>query len=101
MVVRPEEYEWSSYRARIGLIQCDWLDADPCFLGLGETDGQRRSRYKKFVEEGVCKYQLKFIRDAIQRNQLTGGEAFIMEIEQRTGERVLFRSRGGPRSTLE
>ena len=34
--------------------------------------------------------------DGVQRNQLTGGEACILEIEQRIGERILLRSRGRP-----
>jgi putative transposase len=26
MVARPEDYAWSSYRARVGIVECDWLD---------------------------------------------------------------------------
>jgi hypothetical protein len=40
----------------------------------------------------------KSSRGAVQRNQLTGSEAFILEIEQRIGERILYRCRGRPRS---
>ena len=98
MVARPEHYVWSSYRARIGMIECDWLDPDPCFLALASDPKRRQERYREFVEQGTTNYELKFIRDAVQRNQLTGGESFMLEIEQRIGERILFRSRGRPSS---
>ena len=98
MVATPEDYAWSSYRARIGLVKCDWLDPDPCFLDLGTTDDRRRTRYKEFVEQGISNYELTFIRDAVHRNQLTGSEAFMIEIEQRIGKRILFRPPGRPRS---
>ena len=98
MVTRPEHYVWSSYRGRVGITVCDWLDPDPCFLALASDDVTRRERYREFVEQGISVHELKFIRDAVQRNQLTGSEAFMLEIEQRTGERILFRSRGRPGS---
>ena len=96
IVAAPEEYPWSSYRARVGVIECDWLDPDPVFLALGPTQERRQLRYREFVEQGIHDYELKFIRDCVQRNQLTGSEAFILEIEQRIGERILHRSRGRP-----
>jgi putative transposase len=98
MVAKPEDYRWSSYRARIGLIECDWLDSDPCFLALAASGELRQQRYREFVEQGIHGFELKFIRECVQRNQLTGSETFIREIEQRTGERILHRARGRPRS---
>ena len=96
MVAKPEHYRWSSYRARIGLDNCEWLDPDPCFLALAGTDEERQQHYREFVERGIHERELQFIRGAVERNQLTGSEAFILEIEQRTGERILHRSRGRP-----
>ena len=97
MVATPEAYRWSSYRARIGLTECDWLDSDPSFLALAASQERRQQRYREFVEQGIHEHELKFIREAVQRNQLTGSEAFIREIEQRTGKRILYRGRGRPR----
>jgi len=96
LVAHPEDYLWSSYRERIGLIEPLRLDVDPCFLGLGTTQQLRQQRYREFVAQGTREYELKFIRGAVQRNQLTGSESFILEIERRTGERILHRSRGRP-----
>jgi putative transposase len=65
---------------------------------LGLTQERRQQRDREFVEQGIRGHELKFIRDCVQRNQLTGSEAFILEIEQRIGERILHRPRGRPRS---
>jgi putative transposase len=96
IVSAPEEYQWSSYRARIGLTACDWLDPDPCFLALAATAERRRQKYRRFVEDGVLETELKFIRDCAQRNQLTGCASFVDEIERRTGARIANRRPGRP-----
>ena len=96
MVAAPEDYPWSSYRARIGAIDCPWLDPDPCYRALGSTPQQRQQRYQAFVEQGIGRAELEFIRGAVQRNQLTGNAAFILEIEQRIGVRILHRRQGRP-----
>ncbi|HZF14955.1 MAG TPA: transposase [Steroidobacteraceae bacterium] len=96
MVARPEDYPWSSYRARIGLEECDWLDADPCFTALGADLERRRERYREFVELGIGPHELAAIRGAIQRNQLTGSEKFPDDIEGLIGRHVPSRARGRP-----
>lgn len=96
IVEKPEDFRWSSYRARVGLSDCDWLDADPCFRALADDQHNRQMRYREFVERGVREQELQFIREAVQRNQLTGSEFFVTEVEQRTGDRILHRSRGRP-----
>ncbi|MEQ1581452.1 MAG: transposase [Steroidobacteraceae bacterium] len=98
MVAHPADYAWSSYRTKVGLNTCDWLDLDPCYLGLGETLDRRQFRYQEWVKAGIHDSELKFLRHAVQRNQLTGSEKFILEVEGRTGERILHRGRGRPRS---
>lgn len=100
IVEQPEDYRWSSYRARIGLSDCSWLDPDPCFLALAPTSEQRQRRYREFVTRGIPEQQIEFLRAAIQRNQLTGSDAFSLEIEQRIGERIFNRRPGRP-STRE
>ena len=44
LVSKPEDYAWSSYRAKAGLETCAWLDPDPCFQALATTAEQRQSR---------------------------------------------------------
>lgn len=96
IVEQPEEYAWSSFRARTGLSVCPWLDPDPCFLALGPTGEQRQQRYREFVMRGIPKLELDFLRTAVTRNQLTGSDAFSLEIEQLTGARILNRPPGRP-----
>ncbi len=97
MVAHPADYPWSSYRAKVGLARCDWLDFDPCYLALAATLEQRQVRYRSWVARGMSDHELRFIRGAVQRNQLTGCERFILEVEQRIGDRILYRDRGRPR----
>ena len=66
MIRLPQDYPWSSYRARIGLEPCDWLDPDPCFLALASTQERRQQLYREFVEQGIHEHELRFIRGAVQ-----------------------------------
>ena len=97
MVKRPEDYPWSSYATKRGLVDCDWLDIDPCIQGLANCPKDRVKHYRKFVESAGSEHGVdRFIRDAVERNQLTGTGRFVDEVEQRTGLRVEFRGRGRP-----
>jgi len=57
----------------------------------------RQTRYVNRLE-GRCGtlWSGRFIRNAVQRNPLTGGRRFVDEIERRTGLRVEARSQGRP-----
>jgi putative transposase len=72
------------------------LDPDPCYLALGITTEERQQRYREFVSLGVSKSQIDFLRSAVQRNQLTGSDEFVVEVEQLTGMRISTRGRGRP-----
>ena len=94
MVASPQDYQWSSYRVKVGLAQSSWLDEDPCYLSLGETYEQRCERYRAFVRAAIPEGEWDLIRQAVQRGQLTGNGCFIDEIEQITGRRIEFRKPG-------
>lgn len=97
MVNRPEDYHWSSYAQRLGLNDDNWLAPDPVTTALGATIATRRRAYARFVREGVPTAERELIRDAVRRNQLTGDDRFVDEIERRTGLRVETRARGRPK----
>lgn len=97
----PEEYQWSSYRAKVGLTTQPWLDFDPCYLSLASTAKKRQKEYRSFVEETIAAGEMTQIRNAIQRGQLTGNDAFIEEIEAKLGKRIEFRGPGRPRKRNE
>ena len=96
MVTTPEDYEWSSYRSHAGLYDSDILDEHDTFQRLGDTRVNRAVAYRKFVAQGVSDSELRCIRSAIQRNQLTGNNGFEDQIAKRTGRRILTRGQGRP-----
>jgi REP element-mobilizing transposase RayT len=54
MVLRPEEYSWSSYRAVLGEATVpDWLAVDDVLLNFGSEREIARARYRRFVENGI------------------------------------------------
>lgn len=97
MVELPEQYEWSSFRVKVGMVENDWLDQDPVYLGLGDTEEMRQSRYAEWVHIDIPDHEVNLIRNALQRGQLTGNSRFTEEIEKKTGQRIEMRGRGRPR----
>lgn len=99
MVANVADYAWSSYRSRVDDESGGgWLDADPCFMALGDTSMERRLRYEEFVRQAIPIDQLRLIRDALQRGQLTGTSRFVDEVERIVGVRVEQRGQGRPRT---
>jgi putative transposase len=92
IVGRAEDYEWFSYRMKIGLAESQLLDLDPCYLGLKAPEHS----YRKFVEEGISETEQAFISERVQRNALTGNLSFVDEVEERMGVRVEHRRPGRP-----
>lgn len=92
----PSDYPWSSFRQRMGEDDGNWIDRDPCYLALADSENARRRRYKQFVYEGAPVGEWDFMRQALQRGQLTGNDRFVAEIEAITGQRVEHRGRGRP-----
>ena len=97
MVASPDQYRWSSYSAKIGEGMLKWLDRDPCYLALGNTATERQTRYRSWVTSGIPEAELRLIREAVQRGQLTGSDRFVSAIEARFGRRVESRGCGRPR----
>ncbi|PMZ96080.1 MULTISPECIES: transposase [unclassified Pseudomonas] len=98
MAVEAGDYPWSSYSIRMGAAKRqNWLDDNPLFEALGETEELRRKRYAEFVRQAISDEELSLIRDAIQRGQLTGSSRFVDEIAQITGKRIERRKQGRPK----
>ncbi|OLS60225.1 transposase [Pseudomonas putida] len=102
MVLQPEDYPWSSYRARISSqAGSDWLDIAPYFESLGETPEEIVGRYISFVRQATPSGELDHIRMALQRGQLTGATRFVDEVERICGARVEWRGQGRSRSSIK
>lgn len=98
MVANAGDYPWSSFRLRMDTPESgSWLDHDPCYLGLAETESGRKARYAEFVKSVVPESEPDLIRTALQRGQLTGDSNFVTEISRTIGRRIEPRGQGRPR----
>ena len=100
MVAAPEDYQWSSFRAKSGITDPAWLDLDSAYLGLATTAKKRRKKYRNYILAAVPDGEIEQIRGAIQRGQLTGSDKFIEEIEAKGGKRIEFRGPGRPKKRI-
>lgn len=96
IVQYPHQYEWSSIRARIGLVESEWLDQDPAYAALGSSSAIRQKNYRDFVNLAPTIKEARFIGTAVNRNQLTGNNRFVNEVEARIGRRIEHRGPGRP-----
>ena len=96
MVESPEDYQWSSYRNRVGAIRDDVVDIDPAYTALAETGERRSACYRRFVEGSITPGEHQLIREALQRGQLTGTQRFVDEVETIIGRRIEHRGPGRP-----
>jgi putative transposase len=93
----PAAYPWSSCRWRAAGSPAPWLDLDPLYLDLGDTPAARWDRWSAFLDAGTPARELQLLRDAVNREQLTGDEAFARRMAPLLGRLVLPRGRGRPR----
>jgi putative transposase len=94
MVADPADYRWSSYRAHgFGPASKLWTP-HPRYLGLGDTDSERRVRYRSLFEERVEGELLAELRQSVNRGLALGSERFRQEIEELGGRRQHLLKRG-------
>lgn len=97
MVQRAQDYPWSSLYLRLNESPvANWLDESPGFRDLGSNPTERLARYTSFMEQDAPASELRLLRDALQRGQLSGNQIFTDEIEKITGVRITQRARGRP-----
>lgn len=77
-----------------------WIDSDPCYEALAESEDERHDRYRAFLGQLGSDEENQLIRDALQRGQLTGNSRFVDEVERISGVRIERRGQGRP-SKLE
>ena len=98
IVTDPAQYQWSSYGAKVCGRQDAVVDLPLFYLSLGETAQERQTAYKEYVFGTVPEYEIKLIREALQRGQLTGNNQFREEIEKKYGVRISDKKQGRPGS---
>ncbi len=98
IVKRPEEYDFSSYKTKVGLKKIMWLDYDPLYLDLGKTENERQNRYRNWIHESISKDEWDMIRKSIQKNWAYGDEHFRQKMEKVLGRKFEIK-KAGRRST--
>ncbi len=58
IVMRPDQYRWSSYRAHTSASDVDWLSNHPVLDALGADIDQRREAYRALCAEPLTTEQL-------------------------------------------
>ena len=97
MVAGLRQCRWSSYMERTGLDSRGLLDSDLHDLALGEDEITRIQCYQAYLKQGATNKEINLLHTAWARNQLTGNDRFVDEIEKRLGFRTETRARGRPR----
>jgi putative transposase len=97
MVGDPAEYQWSSYATKVIGTRDPVVDFHPSYLSLGDSRQERQKAYAEYVLGTVPDDELKLIREALQRGQLTGSERFRAETEKKLGIRLSNKKPGRPR----
>ena len=96
MVADPAHYAWSSYGAKVLGKTDAVVDFPSSYLAMGSNTGERQRNYAEYVSGTIPEEELKLIRAALQRGQLTGGESFHLEIEKKIGIRFSNKAPGRP-----
>lgn len=97
VVVNPADYKWSSFNCLAHGKSDPLVDQRPCYISLGENDPERQEAWKTYVYDTIADYELKLIRDALQRGQVTGGDKFQQEISKNLGIRLSNKGPGRPK----
>lgn len=97
LATSPADYEWSGYRGRAGIAADALLDGHPVFDALSHEPDKRGRAYRRFVAQATRDDELTLIRQALNRNQLTGNDSFRAEIEARVGRRISRLPPGRPK----
>jgi putative transposase len=100
MVIDPTEYQWSSYAAKVIDTRGPIVDFHSFYISLGDSRQERQKSYAEYVMGTVPEYEIKLIREALQRGQLTGGERFRAETEKKLGIRLSNKKPGRPRKNI-
>jgi hypothetical protein len=79
------EYEWSSYRAYVGLEAPRWpVVTDVLLADFGETCIEQQDNYARYVKEGLLRYVDPFER--VVGQCILGSDAFVDNIRRRLAE---------------
>lgn len=85
MVNQPEDYEYSSHRAYLGMKPAGIVDVDPVLRHFGARREVARDRYRQFVAAGIKQGHCEEFY-AAEEGRILGSEEFIDATIHRIGE---------------
>ena len=91
MVSQPEDYQYSSHRAYLGLEQDDLTDVDPVLRLFGSKKEKARENFEAYVAAGIgAEYAEDF--DSPAEGYILGSEEFVDSTIHRIGDTPRRRS---------
>jgi putative transposase len=85
LVSRPEEYEWSSYRAYVGLAERPaWLDVASTLSRFGATHAAQTKWYREFVGSGAPEDPMR----RAAHGAVLGTREFVEQVRQTLWDRA-------------
>lgn len=102
MVIRPQDYRWSSYHANALGKASSLVVPHEQYLRLGRDDADRRESYRALFKSHLDEEVVGQIRGATNGNYALGSERFQREIEAKLGRRASRGQSGRPcKETME
>ena len=101
MVMRPQDYRWTSYHAN-GLGKANaLLTPQDEYRRLGKNEDERRDAYRALFKAHLEPERLDEIRDATNGNFALGGKRFQQQIESALGRRSIRGVSGRPSKQVQ
>ena len=97
MVIKPEDYKWSSYNINALGLHSDIIVPHDQYLRLHADDKTRRKMYKNLFKAHMSENVNNKIRTATNGNYVLGSERFQKQIEEMLGRRIVKGKFGRPR----
>lgn len=88
---------WSSARHHLGLGHDPLVADHPHYWTIGNTPFEREAEHRRLLERGLGASARHAIAAALQGGWALGSAAFVAELAEHLGRRVLPRQRGRPR----
>tara|TARA_R110002073_G_C9412255_1_gene575365 strand:- start:787 stop:1488 length:702 start_codon:yes stop_codon:yes gene_type:complete len=101
MVVRPEEYVWTSYHYNAWGYQDNLISAHETYLALGQKSQEHRcSIYRKLFKKTLSRDDISAIRKSAHYSMPLGSDKFVEQISRKIGKTLGYAARGRPQKEL-
>jgi putative transposase len=99
LVAHARDYPWSGYRHCVGQRIDKIVTPHALFWALGNTPFAREAAYAELVQSGISAVQQTALTDSALSGWALGEPDFVVDLQKRTGRRVVKSSAGRPPST--